>query len=292
MITVTSPTGSIGRLVVDRLLDEGVHVRVVARDPHRLPGHVRDRVEVVEGSHGDGDVAAAAFDGAEGVFWLVPPDPRGESVHAAYIDFTEPAAKVFSGGGVGRVVGISALGRGVDLNAGHVTASLAMDDLIVSTGVNYRALTMPSFMENLLRQIEPIRNRGVFFSPIAGDNRMPSCAVRDIAAAATGLLLDSTWSGTGHLPVLGPEDLSFDEMAEIMSDVLGRPVRFQQIDGEAYKATMTGNGMSEAMAQAMLDMAMAKSYGLDTAEPRTPEGTSPTTFRQWCEDTLKPAMHF
>jgi hypothetical protein len=48
--------------------------------------------------------------------------------------------------------------------------------------------------------------------------------------------------------------------------------------------------MSEAMAQGMLDMAMAKNEGLDNAEPRTPLSTSPTSFRQWCDDVLKPAV--
>jgi hypothetical protein len=34
----------------------------------------------------------------------------------------------------------------------------------------------------------------------------------------------------------------------------------------------------------------AKDQGLDNAEPRTPESTTPTTFRQWCQDILKPAV--
>jgi hypothetical protein len=83
------------------------------------------------------------------------------------------------------VVGISALGRGVAHNAGFVTASLEMDDLVAGAGVKYRALTMPSFMDNLLRQADPIKNRGVFFSPIDGDRKMPSCATADIADAAS-----------------------------------------------------------------------------------------------------------
>jgi len=75
-----------------------------------------------------------------------------------------------------------------------------------------------------------------------------------------------------------------------MSEVLGKTVRFQQITGEAFKAQLIGNGMSDAMAQGMLDMAIAKNDGLDTAEPRTPQSTTPTTFRQWCETELKPAV--
>ncbi|TIT16218.1 MAG: NmrA family transcriptional regulator, partial [Mesorhizobium sp.] len=91
----------------------------------------------------------------------------------AYVDFSRPACDAIKSQGVKRVVAVSALGRGtaVAAKAGHVSASLKMDDLIASTGVSYRALTMPSFMDNILRQMEPIRNQGMFFGPISGDRK-------------------------------------------------------------------------------------------------------------------------
>ena len=156
--------------------------------------------------------------------------------------------------------------------------------------MSYRALTMPSFMDNILRQAEAIKNQGMFFSPISGDRKLPTCATRDIAAVATKLLLDPSWSGQGSVPILGPEDLSFNDMAKIMSEVLGKPVRFQQIPFEAFKTRLTGSGMSEAMAQATVDMMVAKNEGLDNAEPRSPQSTTPTSFRQWCEEVLKPKV--
>jgi len=290
MIVVTAPTGLIGHQVVENLLKQSEPVRVIVRDPSRLADSVRDRVDIVQGSHGERTVVDQAFEGADAVFWLVPPDPSAESVHAAYVEFSRPAAEAISRHHVGRVVSISALGRGLPLNAGYVTATLEADDLFMSTGVNFRALTMPSFMDNVVRQAGAIKGQGAFYSPISGDRKLPSVATRDIAAVAAGLLLDHTWTGQGHVPVLGPEDLSFDDMAHVMSEVLGTPVRFQQIAPEAYKANMMRVGMSDAMAQGMLDMAMAKDQGLDNAEPRTPQGTTPTSFHQWAEDTLRPAV--
>jgi len=293
MIVITAPTSSIGRQVLDNILDSGQPIRVIARDPSRLPSHIRERVEVVQGSHGDGDVVTKAFAGADAVFWLTPADPRAESLEAAYLDFTRPACVAIRSQKVKRVVGVSALGRGTAVagNAGHVTASLAMDDLIASTGVSYRALTMPSFMDNILRQAELIRGQGLFTSPISGDRKLPTCATCDIAAVSARLLLDTSWSGQDSVPVLGPEDLSFNEMAKIMSEVIGKPIRFQQIPGEAFKARLTGFGMSEAMAQGMLDMMMAKNEGLDNGETRTPHSATPTSFRQWCEEVLKPTVN-
>ncbi len=292
MIVVTAPTGTIGHQLLENLLDGGQPIRVVARDPSRLRSHILERVETVQGSHGDSDVVDKAFKGAEAVFWLVPPDPHADSVEAAYVDFTRPAADALRRHGVKRVVGVSALGRGTEAarNAGPVTATLKMDDLIVSTGVSYRALAMPSFMDNILRQVPLIKSQKMFVSPIVGDRKLPACATRDIAAAAAILLLDRSWGGQGSVPILGPEDLSFNDMAQIVSDAIAKPVRFQQISFEAYRAGFIERGMSEAMAQGMADMAAAKNAGLDNAEPRTAQSTSPTSFRQWCEDVLKPAV--
>src|SRR5947208_85352 len=152
MIVVTAPTGGIGRQVVQNLLAEGAAVRVVARDPARLPAGVARQTEIVRGSHRDPDVLAEAFAGADAVFW--------------------PA---------------------------------------------------------------------------------PAAATRDSAAVAARLLRDGSWTGFEEVPVLGPEDLSYDQMAAIISDVLGKPVHYQQIPGEAYKANMM-RFSSEPMAQGLLDM--------------------------------------
>jgi uncharacterized protein YbjT (DUF2867 family) len=292
MIVITAPTGTIGQQVLENVLDSGEPIRVIARDPSCLPPQTRERVEVVQGSHGDIDVVSQAFAGADAVFWLVPPDPHAKSVEAAYVDFTRPACDAIWSVGVRRVVGISALGRGTAVagNAGFVSASLAMDDLIASAAVSSRTLKMPSFMDNILMQLEPIKTKGVFFSPVDGDRKLPACATRDIASVAAKLLLDRSWSGHGHVAVLGPEDLSFNDMTQIMSEVLGKPMRFQQIPFEAYKSRFIELGMSEAIAQGMTDMAAAKNNGLDNAEPRTPESNTPTSFRQWCEEALKPAV--
>jgi uncharacterized protein YbjT (DUF2867 family) len=292
MIVITTPAGQIGRQVLANLLDSGEQLRVVARDLAGLPADTRQHVEVIEGSHGDPAVVDKAFSGADAVFWLCPPDPHADSIDAAYTGFTRPAAEAFKHHGVQRVVGVSALGRGTPwaAHAGYVTASLAMDDLIAGTGAAYRALTNPSFMDNIAAQAGAIKNQGMFFSPIDGDRKLPTVATRDIAAAAAGLLLDDGWTGTGEVPLLGPEDLSFHDMAAIISEVLGQQVRFRQITFEAYKDRFTGFGMSEPMAQGMTDMAWAKNQGLDNAVPRTPGNSTPTSFRQWCEAALKPAV--
>ncbi len=292
MIVVTAPTGQIGSKVLKHLLDGSEPIRVIARDPLKLPVETRERVEVVQGSQGDLKVVNKAFSGADTVFWLVPPDPKAKSMEEAYVGFSRPACEAFRSQGVKRVVTISALGRGTPFadHAGHVTASLAMEDLIASTGVALRALTMPSFMDNLINQAGAIKSQGMFFSPMVPDRKFPTCATSDIAAVAAKLLPDHSWSGQDTVAVLGPEDLSFDDMAQIASEVLGKQVRFQQIPMEAFKTRLASFGMSDATVEGYADMMTAKNEGLDNAEPRTAKSTTPTTFRAWCEQTLRPAV--
>ncbi|MFS8203654.1 NAD(P)H-binding protein [Streptomyces sp. CWNU-52B] len=296
MIVITTPTGQIGSRLLDILLTEAPaheeELRVIVRDPGKLPAAARDRVDVVTGSHGDAAVADRAFAGADAVFWVVPSNPRAPSMDAVYSGFTRTAAEAFKAHGVTHVVGVSALGRGTPVagRAGHVTASLAMDDLIASTGVAYRALANPSFMDNLLRQVASIRDHGVFTDTVTADRKAPAAATRDIAAAAATLLLDRSWTGAGEVPVLGPEDLSADDMARVISDVLGRPVRYERQSLDDFRAALTGHGIGNAVAEGFVDMMRAKDDGLDDGVPRTPRTASPTTFRQWCEEVLKPAV--
>ncbi|MGH2928994.1 MAG: NmrA family transcriptional regulator, partial [Solirubrobacteraceae bacterium] len=165
-----------------------------------------------------------------------------------------------------------------------------MDDLIAGNGVAYRALANPSFMDNLLRQVRSIRDQGVFTDTVAADRKAPAAATRDIAATAVRLLLDRSWTGAGSVPVLGPEDLSPEDMARIMSEVLGTPVRYERQSLADLAATLAGYGIGDAFIQGMADMARAKDEGVDDGVPRTAETASPTTFRQWCQEVLKPAV--
>ena len=98
---------------------------------------------------------------------------------------------------------------------------------------------------------------------LSPDLALPTVATRDIAAVAARLLLDTAWSGQEEVPVLGPEDLSANEMAAVVSEVLGTPVRYRHISREEFTDRFAGMGLSDAMVQGMLEMLVAKENGLD-----------------------------
>ncbi|MFC9327319.1 NAD(P)H-binding protein [Kitasatospora sp. NPDC057015] len=290
MIVITAPTGQIGHQVLDTLLDAGQPVRVIARDPARLAPKARERAEIVQGSHRDPEVLTEAFEGADSVLWLVPPNPGADDLDDHYLGFTRPACAAVEAQGVKRVVGVTSLGRGYRGHAGQLSSAFAMDAAIEGTGVGYRALAMPYFMENLLHQVRTIRGEGVFLMPNTADRTLAVVATRDIAAAAARLLADGSWDGQDTVPVVSPDTLSPHGMAQVMSEVLERPVRYQQVGNDAHRATMTGYGMSDAWAQGLVDMGIAQSNGIYDVEQQALTTPAPTTFRQWCQEVLRPAV--
>ena len=290
MFVITAPTSQIGSQLIGDLLAADAPVRVIARDPGRLAPEVRDRVEVVQGTHADPAVLTKALAEGDALFWLVAANPAATQRSEALAGFTQGVLPVIAGQGVSRIVGVSALGRGSAMagRAGLVTESLAMDDLIASSGIAYRALACPSFMDNTKRQAAALREQGVLHGPIDPARTVRTCATRDIAATGARLLLGEGWTGFAEAPVLGPADTTYTEMVAVMSEVLGREVRYQQTSFDAYREQMLRAGMSEWMAANMTDMAAAKNDGLDDFQPRTAGTSTPTTFRQFCEETLKP----
>ncbi|MGW1596344.1 NAD(P)H-binding protein [Streptomyces sp. NPDC002343] len=294
MILVTTPTGQIGGQVLASLLaagDAAGPVRVVVRDPARLAPEVRDRVEAVAGSHADPDVMAKACAGADRVFWLVPPSLTADSVEGHFRAFVRPLADAVATQGVERVVAVSTLGRGVAEHAGQISAALAADEEVRATGVHHRALCPPYLMENLLNQAAALRDGGELTMAVPGDRVLRTCATRDIGATAARLLLDGSWTGQEDVPLASADDLTPEAMARIVSEVLGRPVRFRRIDAEDQRAALLRYGASEDAARALADMmrALTRQDFYGAGAPVTPD-TAPTGFRQWCEEVLRPAV--
>ncbi|GEJ47574.1 MULTISPECIES: NmrA family NAD(P)-binding protein [unclassified Chryseobacterium] len=103
-----------------------------------------------------------------------------------------------------------------------------------SVGASVRALRCPVFFETLLYQIASLREEGTFSLPMDGNYKSPQIAVKDIASKAVEFLTDETWIGNEGFPVLGPEDLSYNEIARQMSELVGKSIRFLQVSEEDY----------------------------------------------------------
>ena len=290
MIVVTTPTGHIGSKVPNQLVQKNEKVRVLVRDASKLPANIKSKVEIVEGSLDDAATVAKAYSGAEQLFYVIPPGRDYASADDYYMKFGKITCDAIKELKVKRVIYISGTGLGVDKKAGAVFSSSLVEQALKETGAALRTLHCGTFMENVMNSVQSIKMKSAFSTTVKGDAKVPWVATKDIADAAVKLLLDKTWSGQGSVGVLGPEDLSYNDVALMISEVLGKKISYQAAPASDLKPMMMGFGMSEAAAQSLMEIWNSMNTGTFNQVKRTPESSSPTKFKTWCADVLKPVV--
>lgn len=287
-IVVNTPTGHIGSRVVDLLLAAGEKVTVLHRDPEKVR-HLADRgVRVVQGSIDDPAAVGRALEGAEALFWVTPPPARPDFLAWA-VEAGKNAAVAARSHGIRRAVVLSSTGAH---NGRHDLVGILRDveDAFRSALSDVTVLRPGYFMENLLSSVETLA-QGALYQICPGDMRVPTVATRDIGDKAAGALLDRGWSGHRILGVHGPEDLSHDEIAAILSEELGRPVGYVELPIDQFREGLLSEGLPPFVADLLTELYDGARNGyLDPAEPRTAEITTPTSLRTFVREVLRPAV--
>ncbi|MBV9820347.1 MAG: hypothetical protein JOZ07_18600 [Solirubrobacterales bacterium] len=163
-----------------------------------------------------------------------------------------------------------------------------MDAELARSGAAYHALSMPFYMENLLGQVDAIRDHGAFQLTYAADRPLLLIATRDIAQTAATLLSDRSWTGQANLPVFGADRITPQEMAAEISSVLGGPVTYRQSSLDDLASMLAARGGSEQAIRDLTGMLLAQDEGIYDADWAAATPTA-TDFRTWCETVLRPA---
>lgn len=288
-IVINTPTGNIGSRVVEQLLAAGENVTVIHRNPEKVR-HLAERgVRVVAGSLEDRGALDQALDGAEELFWLTPPPLQPDFLTWA-VDAARQAATAARAHGIRRVVVLSSTGAHNGPNPDPVGILLAVEDAFRAEIANVTVLRAGYFMENLLHSVGTLA-QGALHHVFPRDMKYPVVSTRDIGDRAAEVLLDRTWTGHRLFGVHGPADLSHDEMVAILTEELGHPVRYEEVTDEQLRQGMLESGMPPFLADLYTELYRRGREGyLEAAEPRTPESTTPTTFREFIREVLRPAI--
>jgi uncharacterized protein YbjT (DUF2867 family) len=280
MILVTGATGTVGRPLVDVLVSEGAKVRAVTRNPQaaNLPASV----EVVEGDPARPDTIAPHLEGVTALFL----HPRAVGLAAGKL-----LALARERGGQ-RVVALSA--TNVDEHLDEQPSrhqgdrNKEVEDAAVHSGLAWVSLRASSFASNSVRAWGGQIHAGdVVRGPYAAFTESP-IHERDLAeAAASALHSDELVARRSRrLDLTGPQSLTNQQMVAIIGEVVGRPLRYQEIPPEAAKQGMIQFGIPEPFVEAL----MAR-YGREIAHPApvTGEverilGRPARTFAEWVAD--------
>jgi len=215
MIAVTGATGGVGGRVARALASQGRALRLVVRDAARAPGL---GAEVAEAQYRDGAAMRAAFEGAETVY-LVSASESADRV-AEHLSAVDAAAAAC----VERIVYVSFMGAAPDAVFTFARDHAATEERIRSTGLAHVFLRSCMYAEYvpLFASAE-----GVIRGP-AGDGRAAFVSRDDVADVAAAVLAAPAQHDGRTYDVTGPEALSLDEAAAILSEAAGRAVVYER----------------------------------------------------------------
>lgn len=292
MIVITAATGRIGSKTAAILLATGKKVKLITRNPQKLEKLKKQGALVTEGDMMDASFLTVAFTGAEAVFLIIPPSSNASDIDEYQDIAGEAQIEAVINAGVKNIVFISSLGIEASGN-GSLVNGLAKQEQrlnVLPTDVNVISLRPTGFMENFLTQMYSIKNLNAIYSPLNADLKTGIIATQDIAAVAAEKLSKLDFKGKSILNLLGSRDYSQKEMATIVGKAIGQPdLQYIEVSFDDNKRTMVQYGMSESVANGLINMLKNINAGLSKVE-RSPENTTPTTLEDFAQSDFKAAF--
>lgn len=263
MIVVTGATGALNGATVDHLLERlsAEALAVAVRDPARAERFAARGVEVRRADYAEPETLPAAFADADQLLLVSSSDP-----HADAVSLHRSAIAAAVSAGVGRILYTSHQGAHPDTPFGPGRDHAATEELLAETGLPWTALRNGFYAHSLSWLLGPWRETGLIQIPADGP---VSWTAREDAAEAAAVILASGGAYDGPITLTAPAAPTFAQIAEIASDVAGRPIRSMVLDAEEWIAAQVEAGQPEFAARFNLGMYQAAQQGyFATVDPR------------------------
>ncbi|MCL1474477.1 SDR family oxidoreductase [Argonema antarcticum] len=276
-ILVTGATGNVGGQVVKQLAAAGANVRAAVRSTSRAEGLTG--VELVEFDFNKPETVQAAFEGADKVFLATPLVPNMVEIEATSVEVAKKA-------GVKHIVKLSVMGA--DSQPEMILAQMHREGekKIEDSGISYTFFRPNSFHQNYITYTgNTIKSQNAFYLPL-GDEKISFVDTRDIGAVAVAVLTQSGHEGKTY-EITGSEALSNAQLAEILSNVLGRQINYVDIPEDSARNAMIEIGMPELQIDMVLGLYAAQKAGAYSSVSPVVEqitGKKPITFEQFVRD--------
>lgn len=273
MYLVTGATGNVGGPVARRLFQQGADVRALVRDPAKA--NLPAGVELAVGNLDDRDSVSKAVQGVDAVFLM----------HVGSgTEQTKTMIAAAQDAGAPRIVVLSSAGaRLLPLDGPMPTALAAREQLLRESGLGVTYLRPSAFASNALGWRDAIR-AGKVVDP-TGAGQLAVTDPDDIARVAVAALTEEGHVGKGYL-LTGPEALTSRAQVEIIADVIGRPIEFEDVTPHEFALAAIERGTPPEHAHLMerlYEVLRARRQVIVTDDVENITGTAPNTFRTWCE---------
>lgn len=251
MFTVMGATGQVGRAVANTLIDHGREVRVIVRSESKAGPWAARGADVAVAAIENPEAMAAALNGAEGAFVMLPPifDPTPGFPEAKAVIAALKAALVKAA--PAKVVVLSTIGAAA-AQPNLLNQLGLMETAFADLPIPVAFLRAAWFMENAAWDVADARDAGVISSYLQPlDRAFPMVATDDVGRTAAELLLED-WSGHRVVEVEGPARVSPNDLAEAFSKALGRSIDPKIVPRDEWEAIFRAQGMTNPTPRAQM----------------------------------------
>ena len=292
MHVVLGASGHTGHVVASQLLAAGQKVRVVGRNAAHLQPLTAKGAEPFIADATDAEALAKAFHQADSAYVMIPPNPASTDPLGYSNRVSDAIAAAVHAAGITNVVALSSIGADKTSGTGPVAGLHNLEQKLNRIGgANVLHLRAGYFMENILPQVNAIRQMGAVGTPLRPDLKLPMIATRDIGGAAAEALLHPTIRGKQTRELLGQRDLTYAEVTTAIGKAIGKPdLKYVQLPDDQFRSVLVQMGMSGQFASLLVEMTSAMNSGhMRALEPRTPQNTTPTGFETFVAESFVPA---
>jgi len=260
MFVVLGATGNTGSAVVDTLLSKKQPVRVVVRSAEKGAAWKAKGADVAVASMDDVPSLVKAFEGAAGVYLMVPPNYGATTWLADQQVRMDRATEAIKKSAVSHVVYLSSIGGQLPSGTGPIRAVHYGEGKLAGAVKHLTILRPPYFMENWAPVIGAAKAQGALPTFIAPQAKIHMIATKDIGRIGAEQLM-AGGQGRKIVELAGPEEYSPDQVAELLGQILGKPVTAQHAPLSAVVPTFKSFGFSDEAAQLFEEMYTAFSKG-------------------------------
>jgi uncharacterized protein YbjT (DUF2867 family) len=246
MILVVGGTGTVGRLVLEAVAAADFETRALVRDLEKARAVNLATVEFVRGDLADPAGLASALDGIEKVVLISSFSP---DLVRLQTNLVEAAARAPSRP---RIIKLSGLGADPDGPTVMARWHGAVERATEQSGLAWTFVRPAYFMQNLLTMAAGIRKTGAFALPAAGA-AVAQIDARDIAAVIVRVVVEAGHEGKAY-DLTGPDAITWFEVAEVLSAVADRPIRYDPITPEEFKRRLESARMPAWVADAVNEL--------------------------------------
>lgn len=260
MFVVLGATGHTGSVVAKALLARKLPVRVVVRSADQGASWNAKGAEVAIASLDDVPALTKAFQGAVGLYLLVPPNYGATAWLAAQRQRMDQAAEAVKTSGISHVVFLSSIGGQIPEGTGPIRAARYGEQKLGSVAQNLTILRPCYFMENWGPGIAMVKDQGILPTFIAPAAKIPMISTRDIGRVGAESLITGG-RGKQIVELAGPEEYSPEQAAAALSQILGKAVSAQFAPLSAVVPTFKSFGFSDEAARLFEEMYTSFSKG-------------------------------